>query len=82
MTIGDGLLEDGVTVNAAARSVTEHDGRGAIDLDTTENGEMYGRSIVADITDEHFRKMVTKTERKTDVTTAEISLIDVSIQVD
>lgn len=80
--VGGVPLEAGVPVDAAARSVSEHDGWGTIGLDTAENGEPYGRSVTTDVTDDHAGKTVTKSGRTTDVTTAEIRLIDVSVDVD
>lgn len=79
--VGFAPLEDGSKVDAAARTVTEHDGWGTIGLDAAENGDGYGRSAQRDITDEHGGAKVTKTGRTTDTTTAEIDLVDVSVNV-
>jgi hypothetical protein len=80
--IGAVPLEDGVKVDVAARSVSPQDGWGTVGLDTADNGEAYGRSVLADVTDEHVGQTVTKSGRTTDVTTAQIRLVDVSIRVD
>ncbi|WP_276300932.1 hypothetical protein [Halorussus lipolyticus] len=79
--VGYAPLEDGSKADAAARTVTKHDGWGTIGLDVARNGDEYGRSVVRDITDEHGGATVTKTGRTTDTTTAEIDLIDVSVNV-
>lgn len=79
--VGYAPLEDGSKADVAVRTVTEHDGWGTIGLDTAENGDEYGRSVAGDITDEHGGATVTKTGRTTDTTTAEIDLIDVSVNV-
>lgn len=75
-------LESGVTVDVAARSVSEHDGWGAIDLETVDEGTEYGREVVMDITDTHAGMTVTKSGRTTDVTEAQITLVDASVNVD
>lgn len=80
--VGGVPLEDGMTVDAAARTVSEHDGWGIVGLDTAKKGEEYGRSVRRDITDEHVKKRVTKSGRTTDVTTARIRLVDVSVNID
>lgn len=79
--VGYAPLEDGSKADVAARTVTEHDGWGTIGLDVAENGDEYGRSVVRDIGDEHAGATVTKTGRTTDTTTAEIDLINVSVNV-
>lgn len=80
--VGGVPIDDGVTVDVAARSISKHDGWGTVGLETADNGEEYGRALVADIRDEHAGATVTKSGRTTDVTTAEITLIDVSVNVD
>ncbi|WP_136601444.1 chymotrypsin family serine protease [Salinigranum halophilum] len=80
--VGEVPITDGVKVDVAARSVSIEDGWGTIGLETAENGEEYGRRVVYDITDEHGGKTVTKSGRTTDVTTAEVVLVDVSVDID
>lgn len=80
--IGTVPLEDGVKVDVAARSVGPQDGWGTVGLDTADNGETYGRAVLADMTDDHVGQTVTKSGRTTDVTTAQIQLVDVSVRVD
>jgi hypothetical protein len=80
--VGGVPLSDGVKVDVAARSVSIEDGWGTVGLETASNGAEHGRSVVYDITDEHGGMTVTKSGRTTDVTTAEITLVDVSVDVD
>lgn len=80
--VGAVPLEDGVTVDAAARTVSTHDGWGAYDLETSNDGSEYGRSVVTDVADEHAGETVTKSGRTTDVTTAEIRQLDASLTID
>lgn len=80
--VGEVPLSDGVKVDVAARSVSIEDGWGTVGLETAANGDEFGRSVVYDITDEHAGMSVTKSGRTTDVTTAEITLVDVSVEVD
>lgn len=75
-------LESGVTVDVAARSVSEHDGWGIVGLEALDDGTEYGREVVMDITDTHAGLSVTKSGRTTDVTEAQISFVDVSVDVD
>lgn len=79
--VGSVPLEDGVTVDAAARTVSTHDGWGAYELDTAEDGSAYGSSVVSDLSDDHAGQTVTKSGRTTDVTTAEIRQLDASVRV-
>lgn len=74
-------LENGVKVDVAARSVSRLDGWGTIGLDKAENGEEYGRSVLLEVTDAHVGKTVTKSGRTTDVTTAQIQLVDASVNI-
>jgi hypothetical protein len=80
--VGSVPIADGVKVDVAARSISLEDGWGTIGLETAENGAEYGRSVVYDVTDDHAGKTVTKSGRTTDVTTAQIQLVDVSVHVD
>lgn len=80
--VGAVPIEDGVTVDAAARTVSDHDGWGIYQLETADDGSEYGRSVVPDVTDEHAGETVTKSGRTTDVTTAEIRHVDASLRID
>jgi len=80
--VGAVPLTDGVKVDVAARSVSLEDGWGTLGLETADNDAEYGRSVVFDVTDDHAGETVTKSGRTTDVTTAQIKLVDVSINVD
>lgn len=79
--VGSVPIENGVTVDVAARLVSKHDGWGTVGLDTADDGTEYGRLVVSDIVSGHRGATVTKSGRTTDVTTAEINLIDVSVNV-
>lgn len=79
--VGGVPLEDEINVDAAARTISQHDGWGTVGLDTANNGEEFGRSVVENITDEHVKTKVTKSGRTTDVTTARIRLVDASVSI-
>lgn len=79
--VGAVPVEDGVTVDAAARTVSPHDGWGTYELDTANDGSEYGRSVVSSLTDEHAGETVTKSGRTTDVTTAEIRQLNASVKI-
>lgn len=80
--VGSVPLEDGVKVDAAARSVSAEDGWEIRGLETATDGTEYGRSVVPNVTEEHSRATVTKSGRTTDVTTAEIQQINASLRID
>lgn len=79
--VGAVPLQDGVSVDVAARSVSSHDGWDIHGLDTANNGDEYGRSVTPTITDEHAGQTVTKSGRTTDVTTARIRYLAGSVEV-
>lgn len=80
--VGAVPLEGAVSVDVAARTVSDSDGWGVIGLDLAENDTEYGRHIVANVTDDHAGMTVTKSGRTTDVTEATIVLVDASVEVD
>lgn len=75
--VGHVPIEDGVTVDVAARTVSRRDGWEIDGLDDSK----YGRSVVSSLTDEHAGEMVKKSGQKTGVTTAEIRQLNASVKI-
>lgn len=75
--VGAVPIEDGVTVDAAARSVSPHDGWGIHELDESD----YGRSVVSSLTDEHAGETVTISGRTSGVNSAEIRHLSASVNI-
>nr|NIS36921.1 hypothetical protein [Actinomycetota bacterium]NIU71401.1 hypothetical protein [Actinomycetota bacterium]NIW33347.1 hypothetical protein [Actinomycetota bacterium]NIX25465.1 hypothetical protein [Actinomycetota bacterium] len=75
--VGAVPIEDGVTVDAAARTVSSRDGWGIDGLDDAE----YGGSVVSTVSDEQYGETVTKSGRTSGVTTAEIRQLHASVNI-